>query len=157
MTIVATIAPPASVDCPPPIQDPQGDGSLLFLVVIADHAEVEQLSMMSSLVTLSGGRLLVAIASPRLGFSTDAVVRLRRAMGSRHDAAALAAAVDEELAGRLTGYAIVELPYRDSPSAARRIRRIATAADRLARRMHATHLREWFPELFLVQQRPVSR
>ncbi len=155
-----TIAPPItltpSVDDRPPVPDPPGTESPLFLVVIGSHADVERLPMLASLVTLSSGRLLVAIASPRLGFTTDAAVLMRAAMGSRRDVAALADAADRTLHGLSAGHEVVELPYRDSPSAGRRMRRISAAADRLARRRRAQHLRDWFPEIDLVQRPALS-
>lgn len=157
MTIAPPIPPSSKIDSPPPAPVTAGTESPLFLVVIADHGEVEQLPVLATLVTLSGGQLLVAIASPRLGFTTDAAVLWRAAMGTPQEVEALAAAADRQLAGQLTGYELVELTYRDSPSAARRCRRLATAADRLARSRRAMHLREWFPEIALVEQRPFGR
>jgi hypothetical protein len=155
-----TIAPPITltpdIAFPPPVQDPPGTESPLFLVVVAHHADVERLPMLASLVTLSGGRLLVGIASPRLGFTTDAAVLWRAAMGTPRDVALLAEAVDRQLGGHLEGYEIVEMPYRDTSSAARRRRRIAAAADRLARRRRAHHLRDWFPEVALAERHAIS-
>lgn len=156
MTIAAPIARSPRVESPPPEQDPPGTESPLFLVVIADHGEVQQLPVLASLVALSSGRLLVAIASPQMGFTTDAAVLWRAAMRGPRDVAALAAATEQQLAGQLTGYEMLELPYRDSPSAARRVRRIVMAAERLARKRRAIHLSEWFPALPVENARSAS-
>ncbi len=156
MLLAAPIDRFTHVESPPPADIPSGTGSPLFLVVIADHNEAKLLPMMASLVSLSSGRLLVAIASPCMAFTTDLAVLWQAVMGPPREVAALAAAVDQQLAEHRAEYEVVELSYGDSPSAARRNKRIAVAADRLARKRNAIPLRERFPEILRADARTAS-
>jgi len=105
-----------------------------FLVVAHDDASVDRLPAAAAQACRINGRLLVAVARPRGGFTTDAAIA--RFAARRTDDALLRREreVQRLLGGSGVDWATVRMPFRDSTSVTRRARRLATAAKRLARR-----------------------
>ena len=85
-----------------------------FLVVVHDDTSLEGLPAAAAQACRIKDRLLVALATPCAGFTTDAAIARFAACGVE--------------------WTIVRMPVRNSTNVTRRERRLATAAKRLARR-----------------------
>ena len=144
MSITTAIRPPHPQPPSPPASDSHGSDAPLYLVVVTDPDTTARLPMLAALVALSGGRLLVAMTTPRPGLTTNAAVLWFVTARNRSDGELLVAAVDGQLATLGREYDIVRLKYRGSRSVSRAQHRITIAAARLARRRGARYLRDWF-------------
>jgi len=102
--------------------------------VAHDDASVDRLPAAAAQARRINGRLLVAVAQPRGGFTTDAAIA--RFAARRTDKALLRREreVQRLLGGSGVDWATVRMPFWDSTSVTRRARRLATAAKRLVRR-----------------------
>lgn len=144
MSVVAAVRPASTADSPPRAMSPlKSMHQETFLVTVVDRAAIDQLPLAAADVARAGGRLLVALARPRLGFTTDAVVVWRAGIHAAEELARLEDCAQRVLADADVGYEVVPMPYRDSRSPHRRSRRIAAAAARLARQRRATPLPHW--------------
>jgi len=112
----------------------------VFLVAVPDRVAADRLPAAAAQARRAGARLLVALARPRPGFTTDAVIARHVAVTTHEDLLRLQQVTHQMLNGSGVDYEIVRMTYRDSRDPDRRQRRIATASVRLARRRGATPL-----------------
>ena len=131
MTPVAS-SPAAASIAPPP--------SPVFLVVVADRAAIDRLPTAAWQAQCADARLLIAVARPRLGFTTDAAIARYVAINAAAELDRLEQLVHRMLDGSGVDYDVVTMPYRGSRSPAKQERRIAAAMNRLASRCGATPL-----------------
>lgn len=132
MTAIAA-APAAAASGP----DPTGP---VFLVVVPDRAAADRLPAAARQARRAGASLLVALARPRPGFTTDAVIARHIAVRAQEGSVRLQQVAHQMLYGSGVDYEIVPMTYRDSRAPAKRERRIAAAVNRLAHRRGATPL-----------------
>ena len=116
-----------------------------LLVVVTDRASANRLPAGAAQARRAGARLLIALARPRPGFTTDAAIARYVAVRARDELLRLESVTHEMLRGRGIDYDIVPMTYRGSRSAAKQERRIADQTNHLARRHNATSLPE--PEM----------
>lgn len=105
-----------------------------FLFVVHDDATLGQLPTAAAMARRMEGCLLVALAHPRAGFTTDPAIAL---FAARHaDEALLRRERDVQQLLHDTGvdWTTVTMAFRDSMSATRRTRRLTKAVERLSRR-----------------------
>lgn len=112
----------------------------LFLVVVPDLAAIDRLPAAAGQARRAGARLLVGLARPRPGFTTDAAIAARTAATDRAARLALQVAAHTVLDECGVDYELVLVSHRDSRDAAKRSRRIIAAMSRLARAKGATLL-----------------
>lgn len=105
-----------------------------FLFVVHDDASLQRLPTAAAMAHRMEGRLLVALAQPHAGFTTDPAIA--RFAARRADEALLQRERDVQHLLHDTGvrWTTVRMAFRDSRSATRRTRRLTTAAERLSRR-----------------------
>lgn len=114
--------------------------SPVFLVVVADRAAIDRLPAAAAQARCVDAQLLIAVARPRLGFTTDAAIARYAAINAAVELDRLEQLVHRMLYGSGVEHDVVTMPYRGSRSPAKRERRIAAAMNRLARRRGATPL-----------------
>jgi len=105
-----------------------------FLFVVHDDATLGQLPTAAATARRMEGRLLVALAQPRAGFTTDPAIA--RFAARRADEALLRRERDVQHVLHDSGvdWTTVVMAFRDSGSATRLTRRLTKAAERLSRR-----------------------
>lgn len=114
--------------------------AVTFLYVVPDRTAASYLPAAAVQSLIGSARLLVALPRPRRGFTTDAAIA--RYVGRRRQAELdqLERITHQLLHRTGVSYAVVPMTYWGTRSPARRQRRIAAAANRLARRLGATPL-----------------
>ena len=134
---MTTTATPA----PSPLLAPTAAGAQpVFLVVVADRADADFLPAAAARARGAGARLLIALARPRPGFTTDPAIARHAAIYAEEDLLRLQQTAQRLLHGSGVHHEILRMTYWDSLSLRRRQRRIAAATHRLARRHHAVPL-----------------
>ena len=109
----------------------------VLLVVLPDCTATDRLPAAAEQARHDGARLLIALAQPRPGFTTDAAIAQRGAICAHEELLLLQRIAHRMLHGSGVGYDIVPMAYRDSRSATKRERRIAAATHDLSRRQGA--------------------
>jgi len=112
----------------------------VFVVAVLDRAAADRLPAAAAQARRAGARLFVALARARSGFTTDAVIARHVARHAHEELLGLQMVAHRMLYSSGVDYDIVAMTYRDSRDPAWRHRRIATAAEHLARRPGATPL-----------------
>jgi len=111
------------------------------LTVVSDRCAVDHLPAAAAQARRVGARLLIiALARPRTGFTTDPVVLRHAAVHAQEEMRRLRQVAHQLLRDCGVDYEIVAMSYRNSRAPARRERRIAAAMSRLARVRGATLL-----------------
>jgi len=124
------VLPTASVALPPA---PEASGPT-FLTVVSDRSAADHLPAAAARAHRAGARLLIiALARPRTGFSTDAVILRHASVRAQEEMRRLEEVVHQVLRDCGVDYEVVAMPYRSSSAPAKRQRRIAAAMNRLAR------------------------
>lgn len=117
----------------PAAQAPASIGPAV-LTVVADRAAADRLPAAAARARGAGARLLiVALARPRTGFTTDPVVLRHAAERAREEMRRLQQVAHQMLRDCGVDYEVVAMPYRNSRVPAKRDRRISAAMHRLAR------------------------
>lgn len=112
-----------------------------FLTVVSDRSAVDHLPAAAARARKAGARLLIiALAMPRTGFTTDPVILRHAAVHAQEEMSRLQQVSHQLLRDCGVDYNIVAMPYRGSRAPAKRERRIAAAMSRLARVRGATAL-----------------
>ena len=112
----------------------------IFLYVVPDRTAASYLPAAAVQALIGGAHLLVVLARPRHGFTTDAAIARYVARGERAELDQLERIAHQLLHRTGVSYDIVPMTYWATRSPAKRQRRIAAAASRLARRRGATPL-----------------
>lgn len=133
----------------------------LFLVVVPGLDAIDRLPAAAGQARRAGARLLVGLARPRPGFTTDAAIAARAAARDHAACLALLIAAHTVLDECDVDYELVLVSHRDSRDAAKRTRRIVAAMSRLARAKGATLLYDGMslpkPVITTVPGRPTAR
>lgn len=111
-----------------------------FLVLVHDDASVGRLPAAAAQAHRINGRLLVALAERQAGFTTDPAIARFAARSTDIALLRREREVHRVLGGTGVDYTTVRMPFLDSTSPARQARRLATAAEGLARRLGITPL-----------------
>jgi len=111
-----------------------------FLYVVPDRTAAGYLPAAAVQALIGGARLLVVLARPRHGFTTDAAIARYVVRGEQAELDQLERIAHQLLHRTGVSYDIVSMTYWGTRSPAKRQRRIAAAASRLARRGGATPL-----------------
>ena len=113
---------------------------LIYLVVVAQFDVAGSLAAAAVQARRAGAGLLIALARPRCGFTTDAAIAQRVVVRRRQEMLHLERLANQDL--DRTGVAVdtVLMTYRGGGSQPGRNRRISAAMNRLARRRGATPL-----------------
>lgn len=114
--------------------------ALTFLYVVPDRTAASYLPAAAVQALVGGARLLVALPRPRRVFTTDAAIAGYVARTRQAELDQLERTSHQLLHRTGVSYDIVAMKYWGTRSPAKRQRRIAAAADRLARRLGATPL-----------------
>ena len=112
----------------------------IFLYVVPDRTAASYLPAAAVQALIGGAHLLVVLARPRHGFTTDAAIARYVARGEQAELDQLERIAHQLLHRTGVSYDIVPMTYWGTRSPAKRQRRIAAAASRLARRRGATPL-----------------
>ncbi len=112
----------------------------IFLYVVPDRTAASYLPAAAVQALIGGAHLLVVLARPRHGFTTDAAIARYVARGEQAELDQLERLAHQLLHRTGVSYDIVPMTYWGTRSPAKRQRRIAAAASRLARRRGATPL-----------------
>ena len=112
----------------------------IFLYVVPDRTAAGYLPAAAVQALIGGAHLLVVLARPRYGFTTDAAIARYVARGEQAELDQLERIAHQLLHRTGVSYDIVPMTYWGTRSPAKRQRRIAAAASRLARRRGATPL-----------------
>ena len=125
----AHVRPPPPAGIPATTADSAGP---VYLVVVAESEAADILAMAAAQARSAGARLLIALARPRLGFTTDAA--LVRVVTARRQQEMLRLERLGHQALERTGvkFETVLMTYRGAGSASGRTRRIASAVNDLA-------------------------
>lgn len=114
--------------------------ALTFLYVVPDRTAASYLPAAAVQALVGGARLLVALPRPRRAFTTDAAIAGYVGRAQQAGLDQLERTIHQLLHRTGVSYDIVAMTYWGTRSPAKRQRRIAAAADRLARRLGATPL-----------------
>ena len=112
----------------------------LLLVEMAHLAAAEVLPAAAAQAASLNARLLVGIARPRPGFTTDIAIAQRAAGRDQEDCLQLMLAAHGLLEGTRVDYELALVSYRQSRVPQKRARRIAAAMSRLAKQRGAVPL-----------------
>jgi len=111
-----------------------------FLVLVHDDASVGRLPAAAAQARRINAGLVVALAERQAGFTTDPAIACFAARSADVALMRREREVQRVLRGTGVDCTTVRMPFLDSTSATRRARRLATAAERLARRHGITPL-----------------